>query len=103
MAHRFVLRWQFTLGRVTSRLWNDGCNEYGGVVQMRGMFAVFTAFSLLNSLFAQQKVVPDAPEVRGAFTLAAAQDSQTGHNAFSFKGNTVPPIIRVLPGGKINL
>src|SRR6266404_4784209 len=70
---------------------------------MRVTFVLFSTLALLNPLLAQQHIVPDAPEVRGPFTLAAAHDAQTGHNAFSCKGNTVPPTIRVLPGGEINL
>ena len=48
---------------------------------------------------AQQQVVVDPPEVRGPFTLEATYDSAVGHNAFAYNGNTVPPLIRVMPGG----
>jgi hypothetical protein len=54
------------------------------------------------TLSAQQQVITDLPEVRGPFTLTAI-DSAAGHNAFAYAGKTVPPVIRVLPGGVIKL
>ena len=41
--------------------------------------------------------------MRGHFTLSAVYDSAAGHNAFAYAGKTVPPVIRVSPGGAINL
>src|SRR5208282_3959063 len=75
----------------------------GGVVRMRATVVIFSALALFSPLFAQRTVVADAPEVRGPFALTAVYDSKAGHNAFSYAGKTVPPIIRVLPGGAINL
>jgi len=49
------------------------------------------------------QVVADPPEVRGPFTLTATYDSTTGHNVLAYGGNTVPPVIRVLPGGVVKL
>jgi hypothetical protein len=43
------------------------------------------------------------PEVRGPFTLTAAYDPAAGHNAFSYNGKTIPPVIRVEPGKVIRL
>lgn len=63
-----------------------------------GVFALFTCFSLH-----QGKVVPDAPEVRSPFTLTAVYDSEAGRNSFTFAGTTVPPTLRVFPGGVISL
>jgi suppressor of ftsI len=64
---------------------------------------IASAFWIVMPLCAQQQVVADPPEVRGPFTLAATYDSAAGHNAFAYNGNTVPPVIRVLPGGVIKL
>ena len=66
---------------------------------------IFIAGSLLGVFptFAQQKMVADPPDVRGPFTLSAVYDSVNGRNAFSFKGKTIPPVIRVTPGDDIRL
>jgi len=66
---------------------------------------IFIVGSLLCVVptFAQQEIVADPPEVGGPFTLSAIYDSANGRNAFSFKGKTVPPVIRVVPGGAIHL
>lgn len=60
---------------------------------------------LLSAILAhaQSRVVADAPEVRGQFTLTAAYDAQEEHNALFFNGKAVPPTIRVLPGRAINV
>jgi FtsP/CotA-like multicopper oxidase with cupredoxin domain len=54
-------------------------------------------------LFAQQQLLVDPPQVRGPFTLTAIYDPVAGHNAFSYGGHSVPPVIRVSPGGIIKL
>ena len=59
--------------------------------------------ALVSPLPAQQQVLPDLPEVRTQFTLTAVYDSAAGHNAFAYAGKTVPPVIRVSPGGVIKL
>jgi FtsP/CotA-like multicopper oxidase with cupredoxin domain len=56
-----------------------------------------------TQLPAQQPVIADPPEVRGPFTLTAMYDAEAGHNAFAYDGKTVPPVIRVSPGGVIKL
>jgi suppressor of ftsI len=70
---------------------------------MRVLVFIVSAFSVVLPVFAQQQVVADPPEVRGPFTLTATYDSATGHNAFAYGGKTIPPLIRVLPGGVIRL
>ena len=59
--------------------------------------------AIVNSAFAQQRSIADPPEVRDPFTLTAIYDSAAEHNAFAFDGKTVPPLIRVSPGGVIKL
>jgi FtsP/CotA-like multicopper oxidase with cupredoxin domain len=63
------------------------------------------AFALVSTVLpqSQQQVIADDPEVRRPFTLTAAFDSEEGHNAFFFDGKAVPPVIRVSPGGHIDL
>src|SRR5262245_42608189 len=51
----------------------------------------------------QPTVIADDPQVRAPFTLTAAYDGEEGHNVFFFGGKVVPPVIRVLPGGSINV
>ena len=65
---------------------------------MKVIVFIVSAFWIAMPLWAQQQVVADPPEVRGPFTLVATYDSATGHNAFGYNGNTVPPVIRVMPG-----
>lgn len=64
---------------------------------------VVFAFSIVTPIIAQQVTITDPPEVRGPSTLTATYDSAAGHNAFAFNGSSVPPLIRVLPGGVIKL
>jgi len=75
---------------------------HSAVVNMRVAGIIFSAFALLSA-FSQRRVIADAPEVRGPFTLTAAYDAEAGHNAFSFAGKAVPPTIRALPGDPINV
>jgi FtsP/CotA-like multicopper oxidase with cupredoxin domain len=70
---------------------------------MRAVVFVVCAFSIVTPIFAQQVTIADPPEVRGPFTLTATYDFAAGHNAFAFNGNSVPPLIRMLPGGLIKL
>jgi FtsP/CotA-like multicopper oxidase with cupredoxin domain len=70
---------------------------------MRAIVFIVCAIAVVSPLSAQQQVIADLPEVRGPFTLTATYDSAAGHNAFAYAGNTVPPVIRVLPGGVIKL
>jgi hypothetical protein len=70
---------------------------------MRVKVFIVSTFWIAPPLCAQQQVLADPPEVRGPFILMTTYDSAVGHNAFAYKGHTVPPMIRVLPGGVIKL
>jgi suppressor of ftsI len=61
------------------------------------------AFATAGPLFGQQVIIADPPEVRGPFTLTSMFDSVAGHNAFAYDGKTIPPVIRVNPGGVIRV
>ena len=63
----------------------------------------FCCFLLASPLLAQQNLVTDPPEARTALTLTAVYDDQAEHNAFSYAGKTEPPLIRVSPGGTIQV
>ncbi len=70
---------------------------------MRTLALIVCAIAVVSPLAAQQQVITDLPEVRSPFTLTAVYDFAAGHNAFAYAGKTVPPVIRVLPGGVIKL
>jgi suppressor of ftsI len=70
---------------------------------MRLVIVIVCAIAVVTRLSAQQQVIADLPEVRGPFTLTAMYDAAAGHNAFAYAGKTIPPVIRVLPGGVIKL
>jgi suppressor of ftsI len=70
---------------------------------MKVIISVVSALLLVAPALAQQQVVADPPEVRGPFTLTAVYDFAAGHNAFAYASKTVPPAIRVSPGGSIRL
>jgi len=67
----------------------------------------FASASLLLTAETQTVPVPNAPEVRGqnhvvALMLRAVSDAN-GHDAFSFDGQLVPPVIRVSPGDVLKI
>lgn len=71
---------------------------------MRAAVVVLVAlFLVAHPLSSQERLVADAPEISSPFTLTAVYDSEAGHNAFAYGDKTVPPTIRVLPGGEIVL
>jgi FtsP/CotA-like multicopper oxidase with cupredoxin domain len=70
---------------------------------MRSPVLILSVVAIVNSVTAQQQTIADLPEVSGPFTLTALYDSKTGHNAFACNGKTIPPLIRVSPGGVIKL
>ncbi len=77
----------------------------------RWLAGIFMSVCVLALLFlqagAQVVILPGAPEVRGrdhfvALKLSAVRDAN-GHDAFSYNGLTVPPVIRVTPGGRLKI
>lgn len=81
---------------------------------MRGLFGLpviimsvcVVAMSFLQA-GVQNVTLPDAPEVRGkdrlvTLKLSAVRDAN-GHDAFAYNGQTVPPVIRVTPGGRLQI
>jgi suppressor of ftsI len=47
--------------------------------------------------------LPDPPQVVSPFELRAINDPTTGKGAFVFEGHEVPPVVRAVPGGTIQL
>jgi FtsP/CotA-like multicopper oxidase with cupredoxin domain len=47
--------------------------------------------------------LPDPPQVVSPFELRAINDPATGKGAFVFEGHEVPPVVRAVPGGTIQL
>jgi FtsP/CotA-like multicopper oxidase with cupredoxin domain len=47
--------------------------------------------------------LPDLPQVESPFELRAINDPVTGKGSFVFEGHEVPPVVRVVPGGAIQL
>jgi suppressor of ftsI len=70
---------------------------------MGGIHAFFCSFLLASPLVAQQNIVTDPTQAGAALTLTAVYDQQKEHNAFSYAGKTEPPLIRVSPGGTIQV
>ena len=70
---------------------------------MRALLLILNVVAIVNPIFGQQQPIADLPEAHGPFTLTAVYDSAAGHNAFAYNGKTVPPLIRVSPGGVIKL
>src|ERR1700723_1796273 len=48
-------------------------------------------------------LLPDPPQVVNSFELQAINDPATGKGAFLFEGHEVPPVVRAVPGGVIQL
>jgi len=70
---------------------------------LKGISALLCSFLLAGPLVAQRNVVTDPPEAGTSLTLTAVYDQQEEHNAFSYAGKTEPPLIRVSPGGTIQV
>src|SRR5580698_3113421 len=47
--------------------------------------------------------LPELPQVASPFELRAINDPVTGKGAFVFEGHEIPPVIRAVPGGTIQL
>jgi len=71
---------------------------------MAGISILWTAN--LNGQAIQRLVgtpLPDLPQVASPFELRAINDLVTGKGAFVFEGHEIPPVIRAVPGGTIQL
>jgi FtsP/CotA-like multicopper oxidase with cupredoxin domain len=72
-----------------------------------GLFALALGNSWTLAAESPPVRLPAAPELHGTgkvveLTLRAVSDAD-GHGAFSFNGQTVPPVIRVSPGDTLKI
>jgi suppressor of ftsI len=58
---------------------------------------------LVATASAQDRIVPELPQVSSPVTLVAASDPATGKSEFRYQGNNTPPVIRVQPGTVLNV
>src|SRR5258705_10804961 len=53
---------------------------------------------LVATVRGQDRIVPELPQASSSVTLVAASDPVTGKSEFRYRGNNIPPVIRVQPG-----
>ena len=53
---------------------------------------------LVAAVHGQDQLFPELPQTNSPVTLAAASDPVTGKSEFRYRGNSIPPVIRVQPG-----
>ncbi len=53
---------------------------------------------LVATVRGQDRIVPELPQASSPVTLVAASDPVTGKSEFRYRGNNIPPVIRVQPG-----
>ena len=58
---------------------------------------------LVTTVHGQDRIVPELPQASSPVTLVAASDPVTGKSEFRYRGNNVPPVIRVQPGSILNV
>src|SRR6266446_2345266 len=58
---------------------------------------------LVATVRGQDRILPELPQANSPVTLAAASDPVTGKSKFRYRGNNIPPVIRVQPGSILNV
>jgi FtsP/CotA-like multicopper oxidase with cupredoxin domain len=58
---------------------------------------------LVTTVRGQDRIVPELPQASSPVTLVAASDPVTGKSEFRYRGNNIPPVIRVQPGSILNV
>jgi suppressor of ftsI len=58
---------------------------------------------LVATVRGQDRIVPELPQASSPVTLVAASDPVTGKSEFRYRGNNIPPVIRVQPGSILNV
>ena len=58
---------------------------------------------LVATVHGQDRIVPELPQESSPVTLVAASDPVTGKSEFRYRGNNIPPVIRVQPGSILNV
>jgi len=58
---------------------------------------------LVANVHGQDRLLPELPQANSPVTLVAASDPVTGKSEFRYRGNNIPPVIRVQPGSILNI
>ncbi len=58
---------------------------------------------LVATVHGQDQLLPELPQANSPVTLVAASDPVTGKSEFRYRGNNIPPVIRVQPGSILNI
>jgi suppressor of ftsI len=58
---------------------------------------------LVATVHGQDRLLPELPQANSPVTLVAASDPVTGKSEFRYRGNNIPPVIRVQPGSILNI
>src|SRR6266481_6283271 len=68
-----------------------------------GSFGWITICLLVVAARGQDRILPELPRATSPVTLVAASDPVTGKSEFRYRGNNMPPVIRVQPGSVLNV
>jgi suppressor of ftsI len=68
---------------------------------MRGWVASVGLFAVVAN--GQDRSLPELPQTISPVSLAAASDPVSGKSEFRYRGNNIPPVIRVQPGSILNV
>jgi FtsP/CotA-like multicopper oxidase with cupredoxin domain len=58
---------------------------------------------VVATVHGQDQLLPELPQANSPVTLVAASDPVTGKSEFRYRGNNIPPVIRVQPGSILNI
>src|SRR5260370_28337233 len=61
------------------------------------------SFLLAAAVHGKDQFPPELPQANSPVTLVAASDPVTGKSEFRYRGNNIPPVIRVQPGSILNI
>jgi suppressor of ftsI len=60
-------------------------------------------YLLIATLHGQDQLLPELPQTNSPVKLVAASNPVTGKSEFRYRGNNIPPVIRVQPGRILNI
>src|SRR5260370_15950215 len=68
-----------------------------------GSFGWITICLLVAAARGQDRILPELPRATSPVTVVAASDPVPGKSEFRYRGNNMPPVIRVRPGSVLNV
>lgn len=68
-----------------------------------GSFGSVTICLLVTTARGQSRILPELPQANSPVTLAAGTNPVSGKSQFRYRGNNIPPVIRVQPGSILNV